>query len=684
MIKKQKLLFAGFALAAASSSSSFAQLAGTQAGDLFELSLDQLLDLQVTSVSKKSRPVSQTAAAVFVITNDDIRRSGVTSIPDALRLAPGVQVANIDGNKWAVTARGFNGQYSNKLLILMDGRTVYSPLFSGTFWDAQDTILNDIERIEVVRGPGATLWGSNAVNGVVNIITRAAADSSGGYVSGGFGNQERGFVDARYGDNLGQIGDYRVYAKFFERAGNTLESIPGAAADDWHQARVGFRADLSTSDSDRMTLQGDAYTGDSGETAIDLSFDPPFTALVEQDQEISGFNLLGRWEHSFGSGDQLSVQSFYDHEDRNWAFIDTFRSTFDLDVDYRTTRFDGHDLVMGLGYRRWRDDFNSSERLSVSPAERKDKLFSAFVQDDITLVADRLTMTLGLKLERNDYTGLEYQPNIRFLWTPGERRSLWASISRGVRIPGRADRDSSALLQVLPPGTQLNPVPIGVYANGNPEFDSEELLAYEFGFKYQASDRLAVDLAVYYNDYDSLRSITLAPPACAPEGPFPACLFAPGTSNIVIDNTQDNDVSAQNIGLEVALNWRPDRRWRVQGTMTLQHQDIEVDSPQARPEVGLFDSKRMASLRVSHNPRRDVDLDLWVRYQSRIQGPVESIDGYAGLDARVAWRPSMRSEIALIGRNLQASTQPQFKSESDLFPLIGIQRSIHLQLSVEF
>lgn len=681
---KRSLLYSGVVLALCSRALAAAQSTGLPLDDLFELSLDQLLDMKVTSVSKKSQSVSQTAAAVFVITNDDIRRSGVTTLPDALRLAPGVQVANIDGNKWAVTARGFNGQFSNKLLILMDGRTVYSPLFSGTFWDTQDSILRDIERIEVVRGPGATLWGSNAVNGVVNIITRSAADTTGAHIAAGVGNQERGFVDARYGASLGDLGDYRIYGKFFERDGNTLEQSGFGAADDWRQARVGFRADLTASESDRITVQGDAYRGDSGETAIALSLQSPFETRVEQDQELKGFNLLGRWEHNLGNGDQLSVQSFYDHEDRNWAFINNFRATFDLDVDYRTQRFEGHDLVFGLGYRRWRDDFDSTDRLSVTPGQRDDKLFSAFFQDDLTLVPDRLAMTLGLKLESNDYTGLEYQPNLRLLWTPDKRRSVWGSVTRGVRIPGRADRESRALLQVIPPGAAQNPIPVAIYAQGNPAFDAEELLAYELGFKFQASDSVSVDLAVYYNQYESLRSISLAPPACAPQGPFPACLFDPRTSNMVVNNTQGNDLSADNTGLEVALDWRPAEQWRLQATMTLQNQDLNIESPRARPEAFAFDPERMASLRASYNPRRDIDLDIWLRYQDRIDSMEGEIDAYTGVDARIAWHPNKRGEIALVGRNLQDSTQTQFQAESGLYPLIGINRSVHLQLSYEF
>lgn len=652
-------------------------LCGAATQDLFELSLGELLDLQVTSVSKRPRAVSKAAAAVFVITSDDIRRSGATTIPDALRLAPGLQVANIDGNKWAISARGFNALYANKLLVLIDGRTVYSPIFSGTFWDSQDTVLQDIERIEVVRGPGATLWGSNAVNGVINIITRSSSDTGGTLMEAGWGNQERGFGSFRHGGTVGERGTYRVYGKYFERDNNEQVGAELPADDGWRQERIGFRTDWQLSDRSSITFQGDAFEGDSGENAATAGGAGEDVGVLAVGDGFRGHNLLGRWNYAAHSGDELSVQAFYDSSRAN---ID--RYTLDLDVDYRTQRFVSHDLLLGVGYRHLSDDFVLTPRFSVDPASRETRLLSLFVQDDVALVPDEWVLTLGMKLERNDFTGTEYQPNLRLMWTPDQRTSVWGSVARAVRIPGRAEADGRALLDVSTlEGVGL---PLLFYAQGSQDFESEELIAYEAGLKQEIGANLALDIAVFYNVYDKLRSLSVRDPVCSPGGDLPLCLFDPSTTAVVADGILSNGVSAETRGIEVATDWRPDPKWKLKASYSYLHESIGEPAGRNLAVSSGVDPRHQASLRASFNPRSNFDMDLWLRYTDTVRYNNAEIKAYTAVDARVAWRPHKRTELALVGRNLQTQSQAQFESEDTNEPLTALIRSVHLQLTLNF
>jgi iron complex outermembrane receptor protein len=654
--------------------------------EFIDLSLGELLNLEVTSVSKKAQPVSQAAAAVFVITHEDIRRSGVTTIPEALRMVPGLQVAQVDANKWAISVRGFNRRFANKLLVLMDGRSLYTPLFSGVFWDVQDTMLEDIERIEVIRGPGATLWGANAVNGVINIITKSAADTQGGLLSAGAGDQERGFANLRYGDSIGDRGHYRFYTKYFDRDGNQAALTGQETADNWDQARAGFRLDLALDVHDDLTLQGDVYRGESGETVTDPTLIPPYREIINLDQDLSGFNVLARWNHRISAAEHFSLQTYFDRTHREMYVLDEDRDTFDIDFEYRSQRLDGHDLLVGLGYRRTADAIDHSARLQMEPDERDDELFSAFIQDDITLVPARWSLILGSKFEHNDYTGFEYQPNVRLLWTPDAQRSLWASVTRAVRTPGRADRDLRHLSRVVPPGAAENPtpLPLAVYAQGNNANDSEVLMAYEAGFKFQASAELGVDIAAFYNEYDDLRSHTQTGVTCEPAGTLPACLFNPLTTHLSVDALFGDAASASTHGVELAMDWRPDPRWRLQSAYAYLNLNVEVTGA---AKVGEFiggNPMHQFSVRSWYNPRSDVDLDLWLRYVDETSYGAVLIDAYTELDARLAWRPNQHTELAVVGRNLFNDAHAEAYSELNDIPLIEIERSAHLQLRLDF
>ncbi|MFN7140717.1 MAG: TonB-dependent receptor plug domain-containing protein, partial [Limisphaerales bacterium] len=465
--------------------------------DLTELSLTDLLNVEVTTVSRAAEPLSQAPAAITVIKGEDIRRTGATTIPDALRLAPGLQVAQVDAHTWAISARGFNDVFANKLLVMIDGRTVYSPLFSGVFWDVQDTLLEDIDRIEVIRGPGAALWGANAVNGVINIITKDARDTHGVLLSAGTGTEELGFGHVRYGAKLSENASARVYAKYFNRDNARL--LDGSAANDhWEMFRGGFRLDWQPGDPNLLTFQGDAYVGTLDQTYNVPTFTPPFTALLADDIEAHGGNILGRWTHTFSSDSEMIWQLYFDQSVRNTPVFQEERVTADLDFQHHFILGERQRITWGGGYHRTDDEAGNTLSVALIPEERGLNLYSAFIQDEIQIIHDKLALTLGSKFEHNDFTGFEIQPNARIAWTPLTNAVLWGAVSRAVRTPSRAEHD----IIINPPGAP----PGSASLFGNRNFDSEDLIAYEIGFRSQPTTRMTWEIATFYNDYDNLRS----------------------------------------------------------------------------------------------------------------------------------------------------------------------------------
>ncbi len=428
--------------------------------DFTALSLEELMDVEVTSVSKRPQRLADAAAAIFVITQEDIRRPGATNIPELLRMVPGVEVARIDANKWAVSVRGFNARFSNKLLVLIDGRSVYSPLFSSVFWDIHDLVLEDIERIEVIRGPGATMWGANAVNGVINIITRSAKDTQGALLSGGGGTEQRAFGTARYGGRIGDNLYYRGYVKAAKLDDGALASGDDGA-DGFHQSRSGFRLDWEPRDEDTLTLAGDLYRLDNGTTdASHPLFVPPYLSTWDDRGKAEGGSILANWSRHLSADAGLCGSA----------------DVIEADLQHDFSPLSGHRLVWGLGYRYTHTASDSTLYMRPSPANRSESLFSAFVQDEISLITDQLSLTLGSKFEHNDASGFEVQPTARLLWTPSPNHSLWAAVSRAVRTPSVSERDADLTAVVIPPGTPENPgpLPVEVALVGNDAIDSEE------------------------------------------------------------------------------------------------------------------------------------------------------------------------------------------------------------------
>ena len=553
------------------------------------------------------------------------------------------------------------------------------------FGDVQDTVLEDIERIEVIRGPGATLWGANAVNGVINIITKSAKDTQGGLLSAGFGNEERGFGTLRYGGELAEgQAHYRVYAKYFDRDQSKL--LSGAeAADDGHISRAGFRVDWENQ-QDSLTFQGDIYNGKSGETTTVFSPNPPSLKRLEADEDISGGNLLLRWERVFSAQSDIALQFYYDRTEKDWPLGSEDRDTLDLDFQHRFSWGSKQDILWGLSYRYTSDKLVDSDTVQNTKDSRTDDLFSAFIQDDITLIPDRLRLTLGSKFEHNDYSGFEIQPNARLLWTPDERQSLWASVARAVRTPTRSEQDFSVigLPGIVAPGNPLNPFPVPLISvlQGTDDFAAEELAAYEIGYRIQATERLSLDLAAFYNDYNKLLGLTPGVPICASNGapvPLqPQCLLT--TNSVLLPLTANNDLQGSTHGGEIVINWHLLDWWRWQGSYTYLQMDLD-EQVQGLATTGQ-NPQHQFSLRSSMDLSPDLGLDLWLRYSDDL--PSLNVDSYVTLDTRLSWKPRKDLEISLVGQNLLDSAHSEFVSELGDIPPIEIERSVYGQVTWQF
>ncbi len=639
--------------------------------DLTDLSLEALMSIEVTSVSRRTEKIADAAAAVFVITQEDIKRSSATTIPDLLRMVPGLHVAKMDANKWAVTSRGFNGRFANKLLVLMDGRSLYSPLFSGVFWDAQDTVLEDIDRIEIIRGPGATLWGANAVNGVINIITKGAAETHGTLISGGVGTEERGFGTIRYGGTLSEQTSYRFYAKYFDRD-STVDADGNDSADQLHQWRSGFRMDHLGGDKNSFTFQGDVYKGLSGETStyVVSSDQFPYFAEVtdEHENELFGGNLLGRWNHQFSETSDLSLQTYYDHTRYDVTVTDTAVDTFDVDFQHRFQAFSSHSIIWGMGYRYISDELNGSFSTTLDPDSQDYRLVSAFVQDDIVLIPQRFRFTIGTKFEHNDFSGDEWQPSARLLWTPSDYQSIWTAVSRAVRTPSRGDV-ANRVRGVVPEFYPLLRETIG-----NPDFDSEEVISYELGYRIQTPSRVSFDFALFYNEYDALRSISLQSPILNPP-PQPS----------VIQTLVGNNIKGNTHGIEVAADWPLEYWWRLQAAYTYLELDLELKSSAPNFFMSVDQKsapKHQGSLRSFMDLGESWQFDLWFRYVDKIAA--YDIDSYLEMDARLNWHIRSNLDLTLVGQNLLADHHSEYEAEFLGTISTDVQRSVYAKLTVNF
>jgi iron complex outermembrane receptor protein len=608
-----------------------------------DFSLEELMNVKVTSVSKQEENLSDAAAAIFVLNNDDLRRSGATTVAEALRLVPGVQVAATGSSDWAVSARGFNTQFANKLLVMIDGRAVYSPTFSGVYWDVQQVFLDDVDRIEVIRGPGATVWGANAVNGVINILSKSARDTQGGLVYGGGGDVHQALGGARYGGKISDDTYYRVYGNY--QLNDEFQQANGQPANDgWDLVKGGFRIDHDTSTDGLLTWQGDVYSG----------------RIADRAGDMHGLNMLGRWTQPLSERSSYEVQAYLDHAYRDDLLAENSVDTADLTWQHSFGLGERNDVIWGLGYRfaSSRGEQANNPAVTIVDDNISLHLFSAFVQNEFQVIPDQLSFTLGTKVEHNDFTGFEVQPSARLVFKPTEKQTVWAAVSRAVRTPSLLEGAEFITFALAP----TDPVPTLV---GNPQVGAEVLWAYELGYRIQPHSRLSVDLAAFYNDYSDLMD-------WQPSG------FIPGTPNVATFESQ-NVLRAESYGGEVVFTAAVTEAWRLSASysLLLMHTRGPASGVTESPDINA--PTHQAVLRSAYDFTRQASLDAQLRYVDNVQG----IPAYLTADLRLSYRPTANLELSLVGQNLLDPQHPEQMSTIGL-PTFEVPRGFYGKLTWRF
>lgn len=642
------------------------------------LSVEDLLNVEVTSVAKKAQSLNDAPAAVFVISNEDINRSGATSIPDALRLAPGLDVAKISSNQWAVSSRGFNGRFANKLLVLVDGRNAYSRSFAGVYWENLDVMMEDIERIEVIRGPGASLWGANAVNGVINIITKHSSQTLGGLLTAGGGNLEQGFGSLRYGAKLGEETTARVYVKGFNRGQNTLES-GGKAVDNWNKVQGGFRLDSQIDTQNSLTVQGDIYQANIDQLAYYPQVTSPYRGTETVENNNSGGNFLSRLQHTFSPTSDYSLQFYYDTYTHEESAYNDRRDTLDVDFQHRFTLLDWNEIVWGMNYRFGHDRIvgnqvqNGISIFTLNPVTVNDQVFSGFIQDEISLIDNELSLTVGSKFEHNDYSGFEIQPSAKIMWAPHHQHRLWASVSRAVRTPSRMEQTATFMSRIIPPHTQplFSAFSGAAIVNANPDYDSETVIAYEAGYRTTFLKSVSLDITGFYNDYDNLRFPTQGTPFF--NGQF-----------LEVPFKFTNELHGETYGVEIATVWQMLDWWRWD--INYSWLQTRLDESLGSPRTGISPEQRV-SIRGALSPTEDIDLDFWFRFVDEnfaVVTPGDSyVKAYVTLDLRAAWRPYQGIELSVVGQNLLSQGHLEYIAEIQTQPTLT-DRSVYGKFSWSF
>jgi iron complex outermembrane recepter protein len=641
--------------------------------DLTRMGLEELMQVEVNLVSRKPQRLISTAAAAAVLTPEDLRRSGGRSIPEALRLVPGMQVARIDANKWAVTSRGFAGPFANKLLVLIDGRSVYSPLFSGVFWESQNTDLESVERIEVIRGPGGSLWGTNAVNGIVNVVTRNAAETQGWRLHLGGGTTERGSGSLRYGGRRREALYYRIFGSFsaYERSRATTPLEP---RDAWRILRGGSRIDWQPSSRDGLTLLADLYASEVGQSLlIPVSLTPPYERVVHAEGKVRGGSLVGRWERELNPHEGMALQVYLDRSERNEEVLQGTIHNADIDFQHHGRIAPHLEVIWGLGYRLTWDDFTETFSISIEPSSRSAHLLSGFFHAGLPLIPEHLRLSMGAKLERNSYTGVELQPNLRAWWSPAPSHAFWVALSRAARIPSRSERGFRGITDALPPDALFPGSPVAmVTLLGNPHFDSEKLAGIECGFRTRVHD-LALDLTAFHNRYDDLRTNELGLPILAED---------PSPRHLVIPVQVDNKGSGWTQGWEGMADWQRWQRWRLHAAYSFLRMRLNVAAG-STDEITETYAREVPShqfiLRSSLDLTDRLELDANGRYVSRLSAL--EIPSYRTLDLRLGISLSKEFMLSLVGRNLLDSPHPEFLSTAAATLPTAVEASFYAALS---
>ncbi len=640
--------------------------------DFTTLDIEELARVRITTVSRKPEPIGKAAAAITVISREDIRRYGASTLPEVLRLVPGLQVARASTRDFAVSSRGFNDLTTNKMLVLIDGRAVYSPLFAGVTWETQRVNLRDVDRIEVIRGPGATLWGSNAVNGVINIITRTSSETLGGEISSSFGTAERYGANARYGAQVNPGFAFRVYATgYHESVSETTsgQNIP----DGWGTGQGGFRADWTGSSRHSFTLQGDIYAAGGEQLGLIPTLNSPFLVPITGDYKATGFNLLGRYQRTISDRSGFVLQGYFDRSttDKPGVYGNIGVSTGDIDMQYRRTIGTRHDVIAGLGYRLIHDHIENAFPVEFIPQERNISRVTGFLQDDILLVPNHFAVTIGTKFEHNHYSGTEVQPNARFLWTPTVTSTVWAAVSRAVRSPSRVDEDVISRFVFDNQGTTTI-----VEATGTHHFISEEMVAYELGYRASPHEHVFLDLATFYNDYDHLR--TLRPSTPLAQGP-----------NVVVPLLIENQGKGQTYGGEASLTLQFVPRWRLRLGYAYLHMEVQkrAGAPAGTsldPVPGL-NPEHQASVWSSFDVARGVDFDALLRYVSPLPGgTAPDVPNYVTADAKLGFSLGKHFRLSLVGRDLLQPRHVEFRSLTYIPEQRAIQRRAYVGVAWVF
>jgi iron complex outermembrane receptor protein len=645
--------------------------------DLTGMSLEDLMNVQVTSVSRQKQRISETAAAVTVITQDDIERSGLTSVPELMRLVPGMDVARLNANTWAIGSRGFNEIYSNKLLVLDDGRSVYTPLFSGVFWDMEQPMLQDLDRIEVIRGPGATIWGSNAVNGVINITSKSARDTQGFLVDGLAGNYEQqGAV--RFGGKIDGDTYFRVWGKYQRTDDFPLPNGDDySGGDGWQAASTGFRVDHFNDDKDLLTLQSQYIGEREGQLLQNQTFTPPFRMLSQEESNNTGANILGRWTHTFSEKADLSLQLYYDYLDRTSQITPYQQHDAAIEFHNRFPWGERQEMIWGAEYRYISDHISPTRFVFAIPDRRQDYIASTFVQDDITVVPDRLHAIAGIKLEQNSYSGFEYQPSGRLLWTPTEKQTVWGAISRAVRTPSRWEQ--TVTIPSNPVSSPLAPLPVQALTQGSPTFESEELTAYELGYRVRPTKAFSIDTSAFYNHYDKLRSFNTGTPSLVTT-PLP---------HLVVPAVTANNFTADTLGVEIAANWQVTERWRLSASysyINIQAHHVGPSNPSDAVIEPLYEDgspPNQAQLHSYLDIMKNLQLNASLYYVDTLRAL--GIPPYIRADVAVTWTPIKNLDLTAGVQNLFQDRHTEFGTANTTFATqTEVPRTFYGQLTFRY
>ncbi|MCH2547669.1 MAG: TonB-dependent receptor [Alphaproteobacteria bacterium] len=624
--------------------------------DIFALGLEELMNTKVVTASKSKERAFDVPAAISVITNEDIRRSGQTSVMEVLRMVPGMQVSRINSSGWAISARGFADEYANKMLVLIDGRSIYTPTFSGTYWDLVNLPLEDIDRIEVIRGPGASVWGANAVNGVINIVTKESKYTQGAYVSGGVGNHERGFAEGRVGGTFGKEGHYRLYSRYLNR--DRMEAPSGEEQQNgWWRLLTGVRADWNDGDRDRFTVQGEIQHGANEQESV--QFGPG-----GGESEITSSYLRGQWVRALESGNTLNISSFVDQHSRDTPILEQRVTTFDVDFNLTSRWMDRNELIWGGGYRLMDDSYGSTPVLTFVPSEEQKNLFSAFVQNKFE-ATKQLDLTLGTKFEHNGYTGFEVQPTAKVAYRPSERSTAWASVARAVRSPSRTEDSIRYSFLQQPAATSATVVGIG-----SSSVESEELVAYEIGYRVSPREGLVFDVATYFNDYDNLTSLSQGAPTL-------------GGGGVIIPLNVQNMGEAEMYGIEATASWQVTASWLLSGYYSYGRLETQSQgNSQLFQDYESLWPEHSFSVRSLYNINENIEFDTALYYVSDlnnardVNGVLMPVDSYVKWDVRLGWRPWEGLELSLVGLNLLEGNHQEFVN-SRFYPASQIGRSYY-------